>query len=90
MKQLLLIYLLTINASGFLLMHIDKRRAQKKRWRIRESTLLAVAAFGGSLGSLLGMYTFRHKIRHRKFTVCIPLFLLLHIALLVWFLSEGC
>lgn len=89
MKQLLLIYLLIINATGFLLMRIDKRRAQKKRWRIRENTLIAVAAFGGSLGSLLGMYTFRHKTRHRKFTVCIPLFLLLHIALLVWLLFEG-
>lgn len=74
------LYLLIINAVAFALMHNDKRRAQKKRWRIPESTLFGVAAAGGSLGALLGMYTFRHKTRHWKFTVGIPLILLLQLA----------
>lgn len=71
----LLIYLLIINALGFLLMRADKARAKKNRWRIPERTLMTVAALGGSLGSLMGMYLFRHKTRHRKFVWGIPLLL---------------
>ena len=73
--KLLLYYLLIINAAGFLLMLVDKWKAKKNRWRIRESTLLIVAALGGSVGSLLGMYIFRHKTLHLKFTLGIPLIL---------------
>lgn len=75
MLRLLIYYLLIINALGFLLMLADKWKAKKNRWRIRESTLMAVAALGGSVGSLLGMYAFRHKTQHLKFTVGIPLIL---------------
>ena len=77
-------YLILMNALGLLLMYEDKRRAKRKRWRIPERTLLLVAAFGGSLGSLMGMYLFRHKTRHRKFTVFVPLFLALHTAGLLY------
>lgn len=77
-------YLILMNALGLLLMYADKRRAKRKRWRIPERTLLLVAAFGGSLGSLMGMYLFRHKTRHRKFTVFVPLFLALHTAGLLY------
>ena len=73
--KLLLCYLLIINALSFLLMLVDKWRAKKNRWRIRESTLLIVAALGGSIGSLAGMYLFRHKTQHLKFTLGIPLIL---------------
>lgn len=76
----LLAYLLIINAAGFLLMRSDKVRARKNRWRIPEATLMAVAALGGSAGSLLGMYTFRHKTRHRKFTLGIPAILVVQLA----------
>ena len=58
----------------------DKRKAQKKLWRIPEATLLTVAAIGGSIGSLLGMYTFRHKTKHLKFTLGIPAILILQLA----------
>ena len=73
--KLLYSYLLIINAAGFLLMLVDKWKAKKNRWRIRESTLLIVAALGGSVGSLAGMYLFRHKTLHLKFTVGIPVIL---------------
>lgn len=79
MKDLLLLYLLIINAAGFVLMLADKRKAKKNLWRIPEATLMTVAALGGSVGSLLGMYTVRHKTRHPKFTVGIPLLLALQI-----------
>lgn len=76
----LLTYLTIINAVGFAFMLVDKRRARQKRWRIPEATLMGIAAIGGSVGSLLGMYLFRHKTKHPKFTVGIPVILLLQIA----------
>ena len=77
--QYFLIYLLLVNAAGFLLMLIDKWKARHNRWRIPEATLMWVAALGGSVGSLLGMYTVRHKTKHPKFTVGIPLILVAQI-----------
>lgn len=80
------IYLLIINAASFLLMMEDKRRARKKLWRIPEARLLLFAALGGSIGSLAGMYTFRHKTLHLKFTLGIPLILAAQVVLAVLFL----
>jgi uncharacterized membrane protein YsdA (DUF1294 family) len=82
----LLIYLLIINAVGFVLMLVDKFKAKKKLWRIPEATLMTVAAIGGSIGSLLGMYTFRHKTKHIKFTLGIPAILAVQIAVAWWML----
>ena len=73
--KLFLLYLLLINALGFLLMLIDKWKARKNLWRIPEARLMLVAALGGSVGSLIGMYTVRHKTKHVKFTLGIPLIL---------------
>lgn len=73
MKDLLLLYLVTINAAGFVLMLADKHKAKKKLWRIPEATLMTVAALGGSVGSLLGMYTVRRKTNHPTFAIGIPL-----------------
>lgn len=75
MIPFLLVYLLIINALGFLLMLVDKYKAKKNKWRIPEKTLMLVAALGGSIGSLIGMYTVRHKTQHLKFTLGIPLIL---------------
>lgn len=74
-----LLYLLIINAAAFLLMLIDKQKARKNRWRIPESTLILSAALGGSIGALAGMYTFRHKTKHLKFTLGIPAILIVQI-----------
>ena len=87
---MVLIYLITINALGFLLMLIDKQNAKKNAWRIPERVLMAVAAVGGSLGCLCGMYLFRHKTRHIKFSVGLPILfavqaVLLYIAALTFF-----
>mgnify|MGYP002538285894 FL=1 len=79
MKDLLLLYLVIINAAGFGLMLADKHKAKKNLWRIPEATLMTVAVLGGSVGSLLGMYTVRHKTKHPKFTIGIPLLLALQI-----------
>ena len=70
-------YLLLINAVAFVLMLADKQKARKKKWRIPESTLIASAVIGGSLGALAGMYIFRHKTKHPKFTIGIPVILVI-------------
>ena len=88
MKALLLLYLLIINALGVALMLADKWKARKNLWRIPEATLMAVAALGGSVGSLLGMYAVRHKTKHLKFTVGIPLILGLQLLLAVFLLTR--
>ncbi len=84
----LFIYLLIINAVGLALMLIDKWKAKHSRWRIPEVTLMIVAALGGSIGSLLGMYTVRHKTQHIKFTVGIPVILVVQIFVTVYFLYR--
>jgi uncharacterized membrane protein YsdA (DUF1294 family) len=74
-------YLLLINLAGFVLMGIDKRRARRYRRRIPERRLLAYAAIGGSVGCILGMAVWRHKTKHPKFTLGLPLILLLQLGI---------
>lgn len=81
MIRLILLYLLIVNAIAFTLMLADKRMAQKNLWRISEATLLMSAAIGGSIGSLAGMYAFRHKTRHLKFTLGVPAILMAQIVI---------
>ena len=66
-------YLLIMSVIGFVTMGIDKRRAIRKGWRISERTLLLFALLGGGIGSFLGMRAFRHKTKHLKFTILLPL-----------------
>ena len=87
MKYILL-YLALVNAVAFLLMLVDKIKAKKNLWRIKESTLILSAVLGGSIGALAGMYTFRHKTLHRKFTIGIPAILILQVAAVLYFLLK--
>lgn len=76
-----LLYLLIINALGFVLMLADKLKAKKNKWRIPEARLMGTAALGGSIGILAGMYAFRHKTQHPKFTMGVPVILALQVIL---------
>ena len=88
MVPLLLFYLVTINALGFLIMLADKEKAKKRLWRIPEATLLTVAALGGSIGCLAGMKVLHHKTRKPKFCIGIPVILALQLILgVIVFLS---
>lgn len=82
--KIILIYLLIINAAGFLVMTIDKLYAKKNMWRIPERTLLGVAVIGGSIGVLAAMYTVRHKTKHMKFVIGVPLILAVQIGLVLY------
>lgn len=84
----LMVYLLLMNAAGLLLMLADKLKARKNAWRVPESSLLSVAAAGGSLGTLVGMHLFRHKTLHPKFSIGVPVLLAVHIALLCFLAGK--
>ena len=88
-KWILFVYLFLMNLIGFLSMLIDKRRARKNGWRIRERTLFLLSILGGSIGSLSGMYIFRHKTRHWYFVLGMPLILFLQAALTLFFLIPS-
>ena len=79
------VYLILINAAAFLLMRADKHRAKNKLWRIPERVLLGTALMGGSLGAYLGMILFSHKTRKPRFSVMLPLLLVIHVILFFLF-----
>ena len=83
MVKYFVVYLLVVNLITFLLYAIDKRRAIRKAWRIPESVLIGFAALGGSVGAFLAMFLFRHKTKHTKFTVGVPLILFVQIIAVV-------
>ena len=80
------IYLIGINILTFLIYGADKWKAKRDKWRIPEDTLIWLAIVGGSVGALLGMYLFRHKTKHRKFQIGIPVILLVQAGLLYFFI----
>ena len=82
-----LYYLSAINVVTFVLFGLDKYNARKGNRRIREVTLMAMAALGGSVGAWMGMRLWHHKTKHRKFRYGIPLIILLQIAL-IYFLHQ--
>ena len=86
--KILLGYLLLINVLGFFLMLADKLKAKKNLWRIPEKVLVGTAAIGGSLGVLMGMRIFRHKTRHLKFSIGVPVLLVLHILLGIYIIVK--
>lgn len=85
--KIIIIYVVIVNIIGFLLMGIDKGRAKMKQWRIKEKNLFLIALIGGSFGSIIGMQFFRHKTKHIKFTLGMPIILLLHLGILVFSIS---
>ena len=86
MDQFVMYYLVMVNALGFAIMGIDKKRAIRNQWRIPEKTLFLISLIGGSLGAWAGMYTFRHKTKHWYFVVGIPAILIAQIAIVYFFI----
>ena len=76
-------WLVFINLLAFVLFGLDKWKARRGAWRISENALMLSALLGGSLGALAGMRVFHHKTRHKKFTVGVPVLLVLDVALAV-------
>ena len=72
-----------MNLLGLMSMYVDKQRAIRHQWRIPEKVLFLVAFLGGSVGSMVGMYLFRHKTKHWYFVVGMPLILLLQFGMVI-------
>jgi len=89
----ILYYLLGINLLTFLCFGIDKYWARMngqgaKCNRISEASLLGLALLGGTLGAWLGMGVFHHKTQHKKFTILIPLILLLQTLAILYLMMK--
>lgn len=82
-------YILLINLIGFTSMYIDKKRAKRNEWRIKEGTLISIALLGGGIGSMFGMYKFRHKTKKLKFTVGIPTIIIAQIVIIIYCLIAN-
>jgi uncharacterized membrane protein YsdA (DUF1294 family) len=81
----MLLYLFLVNALGFAVMLYDKYLAKNNLWRISETTLFGLAAVGGSIGCICGMYTVRHKTRKLRFVLGMPAILVAQVvAVCLW------
>ena len=88
MTQYLLICLAAVNVAVFAAMGIDKAKAKAGAWRVPEATLFLLAVLGGSVGGILGMQLFRHKTKHKTFTVGFPAILVCQLALAAYILLK--
>ena len=82
------LYLAGLNFAGFVMMGVDKWKARKQAFRIPEASLFLIAVIGGSIGSIIGMYTFRHKTRHLTFVIGMPVILAIQLLLLFLLYSS--
>lgn len=78
------LYLLAINLIGFFIMWYDKRKAQRGSWRTPEKTLFTITLLGGGIGTIIGMYKFRHKTKKMRFTIGFPTILITEIVALIY------
>ncbi len=86
--HIVLIYLAVINVVTFFMYGIDKWKAKKSKWRIRETALLGLAVLGGSIGAWLGIKVWHHKTQHKKFKYGVPAIIIIQLALIVYFIIS--
>ena len=82
-SQNFIIYIIVINIVGYAVMFIDKKKAKRGSWRIPEKTIFIITAIGGGIGTIAGMYQFRHKTKKALFKYGLPFLLILDIALII-------
>ncbi len=83
--DIVLQYLAIINVATFFTYGLDKWKAKRSKWRIREAALLTLAVLGGSIGAWLGMKVWHHKTQHKKFKYGIPAIIIVQ-AIIIWYL----
>ncbi len=87
-QKIIIIYLTSINVATFITYGIDKMKAKRSKWRIREASLLLLAVLGGSIGALLGMKVWHHKTMHKKFKYGVPAILIVQMAIIGYLLMK--
>ncbi len=86
--HIILSYLIIINVVTFFTYGIDKIKAKKSKWRIRETALLGLAVLGGSIGAWLGMKIWHHKTLHKKFKYGVPAIIIIQLSLIGYLLYK--
>ncbi|MBE6899626.1 MAG: DUF1294 domain-containing protein [Ruminococcaceae bacterium] len=84
----LILYYIAVNAAAFVMYGADKYFAKKKMRRISEKTLILAAAMGGAFGAYAGMQIFRHKTKHTKFNLLVPLCMAAHIGVFLYLFKK--
>ncbi|WP_319580424.1 DUF1294 domain-containing protein [uncultured Methanospirillum sp.] len=77
-----------VNGGIFLLYGYDKVQARRDRWRISEKNLLIGSLFG-PFGAFLAIQIFRHKTQKMRFSLLVPIIMILHVILITLFLTRG-
>jgi uncharacterized membrane protein YsdA (DUF1294 family) len=86
-SELLLIYIVFISVVAIVLTIVDKKRSKKRKSeRIPESTLMIIGFLGGALPMFITMKAIRHKTRHKKFMIGLPLIIILHVILFLLYI----
>lgn len=78
----ILVYLILINIIASIMAISDKKKAQKGKWRIPESSLMLIGLFGGAFGEYITMKKIHHKTKHAKFMIGLPLEIFVHIIII--------
>lgn len=86
-EKYILIYLIIINLITFIVFALDKICAIKKKWRYKEISLLGMCFVGGAIGGFLAMYLFRHKNKKKLFVIGVPLIIVIHLFIILWFIK---
>lgn len=84
----LILYYIAVNIAAFVMYGADKYFAKKKMQRIPEKTLILAAAIGGAFGAYAGMQLFRHKTKHTKFNVLVPICMAAHIGAFLYLFEK--
>jgi uncharacterized membrane protein YsdA (DUF1294 family) len=69
-------------------MRVDKIRAKRGEWRIKEATLWWLAIVGGALGGFAGMRVYRHKTKHTSFKIGFPVISILQLILFIYLINQ--
>ena len=83
----LFLILVFLNLAVFIVYGADKLKAERNKWRISERTLLLLAFFA-PFGAIAGMLIFRHKTRKKLFTILVPLFLIVHLIVIIMVMKD--
>ena len=89
MSRSIMIWMIMISILTFIVFGLDKQKAVRGKWRIKESTLLLLSLIGGATGGLIGMLLFRHKIRKAKFVIAVPVMFAAQLALLLYLFKTA-
>lgn len=86
-EKYILIYLIVINLITFIVFAIDKICAIKKKWRYKEVSLFGMCFVGGAIGGFLAMHLFHHKTKKKVFVIGVPLIIIIHLVIIIWFIK---